>query len=63
MSEVRCEIHGCSSKAEYRIHWGYGDGQQGNFCNEHIQDLWKRCQPMVMAGKGYWIQGPMKEEL
>lgn len=58
-----CCFTGYPNKADSFVSWGPAVEQQGNLCLEHINAVWVKAQPLISAGKLFWVQEAVKEEL
>lgn len=48
---MKCRIAGCNNNAIAKCIWGTVKGQQGEFCQNHIDELWSKLKGSV--GLGY----------
>lgn len=55
-SKHECEIAGCKLGAVHFVRWGESVNQQGNFCHNHLQELWDRIHTQVANGVCWWEQ-------
>ena len=57
-----CEITGCDSRAMAKCNWHTDSlgSQSANLCQEHIDELWKRLNPLLQINKASFSIGPVE---
>jgi hypothetical protein len=55
-----CAFSGCGTLARLLVQWSGPSKkvQMAYLCQEHVQELWIRMQPLLAAGMGTWTNRP-----
>lgn len=57
-----CDCKPCGNAAIVECKWASGKTpeQNANLCQEHVNDLWERLNPLVQANIAWFTIGPVK---